>query len=100
MSYLHEAEVLSAKTDDKLMIGKVYLTKAMFEMREDQSFTALDSLYLALAHFTEVEVYIYAYNCLLPINRLESECKNAFLARKKELLTDLEAGQLTSKSIE
>lgn len=89
LQYLHDAEVLSEKNKDELTVGKVYLTKAMFEIREDQLFTALDSLYLALTLFTRLEAYIYAFNCLLQINNLEGRCKESSLARKQELFANL-----------
>lgn len=45
--YLEKAEGLGRKYDETLSLGQTFYLKAEIELREDQFFTALDTLYLS-----------------------------------------------------
>lgn len=73
--YLDKSEVISTKFNDKIEMGFSLYIRAMLELREDQLFKALDTLYLAFDHYNEAEAYTYSLECLLKINELVSNYK-------------------------
>lgn len=82
--YSQMAEVVASKYKNNLEMAKAFYTKGMAEMREDQLFTALDTLYLAFEHFKAAEAFPYAFDCLVKINEIVNEYKVERLKSLKE----------------
>lgn len=70
IKYLEKAEVLGTKYNKTLSLGQTFNLKAEVELREDQFFTALDTLYLSFEYFKKSEATVSACECLLKINEL------------------------------
>ncbi len=71
--YLDKSEVIASKYDDKIEMAFSFFTKVKLELLDEQTFTALDTLYLAFDHFTEA--YSYSLEVLLKINEVVSNHK-------------------------
>lgn len=84
--YLEKAEVLGSKYNKTLSLGQTFYLKAEVEIREDQFFTALDTLYLAFEYFKQAEESVLACECLLKINELMDEYKqNNLISLKNKI---------------
>ena len=86
--YSSMAETVAAKYKNNLELAKAFYTKAMAEMRKDQLFTALDSLYLAFEYFKAAEAFPYAFDCLVKINEIVNEYKVERLKALKDSVVD------------
>lgn len=84
--YTRQVEIIGEKYESYLEMGKAFTTKALAELREDQLFAALDTLYLALEHFKKAEAYPWAFECLVQINEIVNDYK---IDRLKSLKRDL-----------
>lgn len=73
--YLHLAEVLGTKYKKNIALGYTFYTKAMFELREDQFFRALDTLSLSVEYFKEAEAYMLISDSVSKIIELMDEYK-------------------------
>lgn len=82
--YLKKAELIGMEFNDNLSLGNTFFAKATIELREDQFFSALDTLYLSFEYFKNAEAYSYAFDCLVKINELMSEYKIDSLNSIKE----------------
>lgn len=58
------------KYNKTLSLGQTFNLKAEVELREDQFFTAIDTLYLSFEYFKKSEATVLACECLLKINEL------------------------------
>lgn len=67
---LKEAEILGKKFNKTLSLGQTFYLRGEIELREDQFFTALDTLYLSFEYFKQAEATVLACECLLKINEL------------------------------
>ncbi len=84
--YLEKAEILATTYNNDLALGYIFYTEAMIELREDQLFTALDTLYLSFEFFKKAEAHIKACDTLLKINELMDEYKHSSLKSFRENL--------------
>ncbi len=82
--YTHKAEVLANKYEDSLGMARAFYIQAMSELKADQFFEALDTLYLAFEHFKDVETYPLAFDSLIKINELMNNYKVDRLKALKE----------------
>lgn len=88
--YLEKAETLGTKYNQTLSLGQTFNLKAEIELREDQFFTALDTLYLSFEYFKKSEATESACKCLLKINELMDKYKhNSLESLKKNLQKSL-----------
>lgn len=84
--YLEKAEVLATKHSKLISLGQTFYLRAEIESREDQFFSALDTLYLAFSYFKRAEATILAYECLLKINQqMDNYKQNSLLTLKNKL---------------
>lgn len=99
--FLEKAEVLGAKYHKPLSLGQTFYLRAEIELREDQFFTALDTLYLSFEHFKQAEATVLACSCLLKINQLidgyEQNNLEALKKLKKRLAKQPEYKDILSK---
>lgn len=99
--YLEKAEVLGVKYHKTLSLGQTFFLRAEIELREDQFFTALDTLYLSFEHFKQAEASVLACSCLLKINELiagyEQNNLEALKKLKKRLAKEPEYKDILSK---
>ena len=79
LDYLKKAEVIACKFNNNIDLGHIFFTKAKFEIRRDNLFSATDTLYLALAHFKDAHAYSQALECLEKINAIQAQCKNEWI---------------------
>lgn len=90
--YLEKAELIASQQKNYLALGYIFYTKAMTELREDQLFSALDTLYLSFEYFKNAEAHSQACESLLKINEIMDDYKNnrlkALKANLKERLKD------------
>lgn len=86
--YLHKAEVVATKYKNIVALGYAFYTKAMVELREDEVFTALDTLYLAFEYFRNAEAHANACDCLIKINQIMDEYKTSRLEHLKANLKE------------
>lgn len=84
--YTRKAEVIGTQYDNKLEIAKSFYTRAMVELREEAFLRAIDSLYLAFEHFNDSEAYPYAFDSLIKINEIVSDCRIECLKSMKDSL--------------
>lgn len=77
--YLDQAEVLGTKYKNNLALGYIFYTKAMIELREEQRFKALDTLYLSFEFFKDAEATVKACDTLVKIHELMDEYKHQSL---------------------
>ena len=73
--YTQKAEVIGQKYKDSIALARTFYIKAMSELKRDQLFTALDTLYLAFEYFKDAEAYPLAFECLVKINQIMSDYK-------------------------
>jgi hypothetical protein len=73
--YTEKAEIIGTKYGDNVAVARAFYTKAMAEVRSDQLFTALDTLYIAFEYYTKAEAYPLAFECLVQINELMNDYK-------------------------
>lgn len=87
--FTQKAEVLASKYNDSLGMARAFYIQAMSEIKADQFFTALDTLYMAFEHFKKAEAYPLAFDCLVKINELMSDYKvDRLKALKESVRTD------------
>lgn len=84
--YLKKAEILATTNNNNLTLGYIFYTMAMIKLREDQLFTALDTLYLSFEFFKKAEAHIKACDTLLKINELTDDYKHSSLQSFRENL--------------
>lgn len=84
--YLEKAEIVGTKHDKFLSLGQTFYLRAEVELREDQFFSALDTLYLSFDYFKQAEATVLAYDCLLKINQLTDEYEQHHLKTLKNNL--------------
>lgn len=84
--YTRQVEIIGERYDNFIEMGKAFTIKSLAELRQDQLFTALDTMYLALEHFKKAEAYPWAFECLIKINEVINEYK---IDRLKSLKEDL-----------
>lgn len=84
--YLEKAEVLATAYNNNLVLGYIFYTEAMIELRDDQLFTALDILYVSFEYFKKAEATVKACDCLMKINELMDEYKHSNLKSFRENL--------------
>ncbi len=84
IDYLEKAEVISNKNGNKFEMAKSMYTKALYELREEQYFRALDTLYLAFEFFRDAEAYSNSFDTLIKINEVISEYKIDCLSAMSE----------------
>ena len=88
LEYLEKAESIATKYNDYLDLGNTFYTQAKFEIRDGNYFTALDSLYLSLAHFKEANDHLKSLECLSKIDDIEAKCKKEGLTYLIEGMKD------------
>lgn len=82
--YLEKAEILGTRYNKTISLGYTFYFRAGAELMEEQFFSALETLYLALEHFKEAEATVMACECLVKINELMDEHKHNGLKALKE----------------
>ncbi len=98
LEYLNRAEVIGQKYTNNLEVAKTFYNKAEIELREDQLFTALDTLYLAFEHFKQAEALTYAIDVLGKIMEVTNEHNlECFKSLEKTLKKDFEGTSLYKK---
>ncbi len=86
--YTDKAEIIANRYSDYLSLGKSFYTKALAELKDDQIFTALDTLYLALEYFKKANATPFAFDCLVKINELVNNYKIDRLKSLKKTLKE------------
>lgn len=82
--YLEKAEVLGTKQKNNLVLGYIFYTKAMIQLREGQLFKALDTLYLSFEFFKDAEAPVKACDTILKINEIMKEYEHNSLKTLRE----------------
>ncbi len=86
--YTRKAEIIATKYNDNLELGWAFYNQAMAELRADQVFTALDTLYLAFESLKKAEAMNLAFDCLIKINEIVNEYKIDRLKSLKDTLKE------------
>ena len=99
--YTEKAELNATKYNNTLELGNAFYIQAKAELREDQLFTALDTLYLAFNHFKEAEAIAYAFDCMMLIdeivNKYKTQCRSSLQEKIKKGLKDSPYGKKTKE---
>ena len=74
--YLEKGERLATTYNNDLVLGYIYYTEAMIELRDNQLFTALDILYLSFDYFKKADATVKACDTLMKINEVMDEYKH------------------------
>lgn len=90
--YTKKAEIIGTRYNNNLEIAKSFYNKAIAELREQQLFAALDTLYLSFEFFQRAEATTLAFECVIKINELMNEYKIERLKSIKDTLLDGFAG--------
>lgn len=92
--YTDQVEIIGERTHNYIEVGKGFYTKAMAELREEQLFSALDTLYLSFEFFKKANALSWAFDCLMKINEIVAEYKlDRFKSLKETVKADF-AGTL------
>lgn len=75
--YIEKAEILATTYNNELVLGHIFYTEAMIELRADQLFTTLDILYVSFEYFKKAEATVKACDTLMKINELMDEYKHS-----------------------
>lgn len=68
--YMSLSEEIATKYDDNFALGRSYYIQALSKLKAEQSFSAVDILYLSFEHFKKAEAYTYSVGCLHKINEI------------------------------
>lgn len=68
--YTEKAELIGEKYGKTLEVAKSFYTRSMAELRDEDFFTALDTLHLSFEYFINAEAYSFAFDCLMKINEV------------------------------
>lgn len=84
--YTEKAEVIATKYENDFLIGKAFYIQAMSQLKADEFFRCLDTLYVSFEYFKKAENYPHAFDCLVKMNEIISDYK---LDRLKSLKDSL-----------
>lgn len=73
--YTVKAEIIGSKYKEDIIVARAFFIRAMSELKEDQLFTALDTLYLSLEYYRQAEAYSLAFDCLVKIYKIMDDYK-------------------------
>lgn len=68
--YTVKAEIIGSKYKEDIIVARAYYIRAMSELKKDQLFLAIDTLYLSLEHYRQAEAFSLAFDCLKKINEI------------------------------
>lgn len=87
--YTAQTELIGTKYKDDIIVARGFYIRAMSELKENQLFTALDILYLALEYYRKAEAFSLAFDCLVRIYKIMDEYKIERLEYLNRSLNDM-----------